>query len=403
MNLAILRRPGYGRLFSALAISSLGDQLLFIVLSLWVKTLTGSNGLAGLTFFFMMVPSLFGPALGVLIDRVRRRPCAVWGNLASALIVLPLLAVRTASDVWLIWTVAFLYGVSQVVLPAAHTGLAKELLPPDELVDANGLLTTISHVFRLFGPLAGAGLFAAAGGGPVALLDAASFVVAAVLIAGIRILEDAPAPTASHLGEEVLAGLRFLAGDPLLGRLLLGYCAANLVLGFVESAIFSVLDFFGMPAAFLGVVLTVQGVGAVIGGLLSAGFCKRFGEVAVVVGSLALLAAALGVVAGVPIFAVAMGAVVAAGFALPPLMVAFNTLVQTRTPQEVFGRVSTAVGLANGVPYAISVALGALLVTLLSYQAIFAITAGVTLAAAGYLAFALAGDGRRGEAAASEA
>jgi len=105
----------------------------------------------------------------------------------------------------------------------------------------------------------------------------------------------------------------------------------------------------------------------------------------------------------VPIFAVAMGAVVAAGFALPPLMVAFNTLVQTRTPQEVFGRVSTAVGLANGVPYAISVALGALLVTLLSYQAIFAITAGVTLAAAGYLAFALAGDGRRGEAAASEA
>ena len=96
-----------------------------------MKTLTGSNAQAGLTFFFMVIPSLFAPLLGVWIDRVRRRPLLVWGNVASAFVVLPLVLVRDAGDVWLVWTVAFLYGVSFVVLPAALNGLLKELMPDD--------------------------------------------------------------------------------------------------------------------------------------------------------------------------------------------------------------------------------------------------------------------------------
>ena len=142
-------QPGFPRLFAGLSTSMLGDSVMLLVLSMWVKTLTDSNAMAGFTFFFMVLPALGAPLLGVWVDRLPRKPILVWGNLASAAAVLPLVLVRDEGDVWLIWAVAFLYGVSFVVLPAASNGLLKELLPEDLLVDANGSLATIKEGFRL--------------------------------------------------------------------------------------------------------------------------------------------------------------------------------------------------------------------------------------------------------------
>ena len=189
---AAFKTPGFPRLYAGLTASMVGDSIMLLVLSMWVKTLTGSNAQAGLTFFFMMVPALFAPLMGVWLDRVRRKPFLVWGNLASAVMVLPLVLVRDAGDVWMIWAVAFLYGVSFVVLPAALNGLLKEMVPEEHLVDANASLQTTKEAFRLFGPLLGAAMFAWTGGWLVALIDAATFAIAAAVIASIRIREDAP-------------------------------------------------------------------------------------------------------------------------------------------------------------------------------------------------------------------
>ena len=70
-----------------------------------------------------------------------------------------------------------------MLLPAALNGLLKEMVPEDLLVDANASLQTTKEAFRIFGPLLGAALFAWTGGWLVALLDAASFAVAAAVIA----------------------------------------------------------------------------------------------------------------------------------------------------------------------------------------------------------------------------
>ena len=77
------------------------------------------------------------------------------------------------------------------------------------------------------------------------------------------------------------------------------------------------------------------------------------------------------------------------GYALPPMMIAFGTLMQLRTPGRLMGRVSTANDVVLGTPQTISIAVGALLVSLLDYRLIFALMAGVTAAAAAYLAIAL--------------
>src|SRR3954451_16590568 len=273
------RQPGFSRLYAGLTASMFGDSAMLLVLSIWVKSLTGSNAQAGLTFFFMVIPALFAPLLGVWIDRVRRKPLLVWGHLASALGVLPLVLVRGPGQVWIIWAVAMLYGVSFVVLPAALNGLLKELMPEEMLVDANSSLQTTKESFRLFGPLIGALLFTWLGSWAIAVLDAASFAAAAAVIATIAVREQAPEREESNFWAQMTAGLRHLAAEPVLKHVLIGFGLCVLVFGFAESAVYALLDAFDKPATWVSAIVTAQGVGAIGGGLSSSAVVRRVGEV----------------------------------------------------------------------------------------------------------------------------
>lgn len=382
-------QPGFGRLFGGLTASMLGDSVMLLVLSMWVKTLTGSNSLAGLTFFFMVVPALFAPLIGVWIDRVRRKPLLVWGNLASAAVVAPLVLVRDEGDVWLIWAVAFGYGISFIVLPAALNGLLKELLPEHLLVDANASLQTTKEGFRLFGPLLGAAIFAGVGGWVVALIDVASFMVAAAVIATIPVREERPEPDPSPLRTQLMVGLRHLVADRLLKHLLIGFGLTLLVLGFTEAAIYALLDGFDRPATYAGVLVSVQGAGAVLGGLVVSRLVKTYGEIAVAILGLAAMALGSAGIAAAPTLPVVLAFTTMLGLSLPFVMVSYMTLLQRRTPQRVIGRVSAAVEVVLTTPQAVSLALGSLLVVLIEWRMIFAIKAMVIAVAASYVALCL--------------
>ena len=382
-------QKGFGRLFTGVSTSMFGDSVMLIVLSMWVKSLTGSNAAAGMTFFWLVLPSLFAPVFGLFVDRVRRRPLLVWANVASGVCVLPLLLVRDAGDVWLIYAVAFVYGISFVVVPAGLNGLLKEVMPPALLVEANASLQTIKESFRLVGPLAGAALFSALGGGAVAVVDAASFLVAAAVIGSMRMHEDQPVRSAQHWRLELTEGIRHIWYDVLLRHTLVALGITVLVVGFSESAIFAVTDAFGRPVEFIGVLLTVQGVGAIAGGLTASRIVRRCGEAGTLAVSLGLLAVGAAVMALAPSLWLVFLAIVTFGYSLPPMMIAFGTLMQLRTPGRLMGRVSTANDVVLGTPQTVSIAVGALLVSLLDYRLIFAIMAGVTAAAAAYLAIAL--------------
>ena len=383
--------PGFTRLFGGLTTSMLGDSVMLLVLSMWVKTLTGSNGAAGLTFFWMVVPALFAPLYGMYIDRVRRKPLLVWGNVVSALMVLPLLLVADAGDVWVIYVVAFLYGISFVVLPAGLNGLLKEMVPGDLLVEANSCVQTTKEGFRLIGPLIGAALFGLFGGGVVAVVDALSFLAAALIIASIPLQESPPQRSEQHWWHEMTGGVRHLVREPILRHTLVALALMLIVIGFTEASIYAVLDFFGKPATFAGVVVTVQGVGAVAGGITATRWVRRLGEAGTVTVGMGLLALGLAIVALTSTLWVTLAAVVVLGYALPLTFIAFMTMLQRRTPHALMGRVSAAVETVMGGPQAISLAVGALLVTLLEYHVIFAIMAGFTGAAVAYLLICLRG------------
>lgn len=382
-------QPGFRRLFTGLSTSMFGDALMLLVLSMWVKDLTGSNGKAGLTFFWMVVPALFAPLYGMYADRIRRKPLLVWGNAISALIVLPLLLVHEPGQVWIIYSVAFCYGISFVVLPAGLNGLLKEMMRDDLLVEANSSLQTIKEGFRLIGPLLGAALFGSFGGGAVAAVDAVSFLLAAVVIASIPVRENAPERSGDHWWGELSGGVRFLVHEPVLRHVLVAFSLMLLVIGFVEASIYALLDFYGKPVTFAGVVVTAQGVGAVLGGLTTSRWVRRLGEPGTVAAGLAVLAASVGIIAATSTLGVVLAAVAVCGYSLPMLFISFNTLLQRRTPGRLMGRVSAAVETLMGTPQAISLAIGAGLVTLLDFHVIFAVIAVVTGLGVLYLACTL--------------
>ncbi|QWZ07680.1 MFS transporter [Nocardioides panacis] len=387
---AAFRTPGFGRLYAGLGASMFGDSLMLIVLSMWVKTLTGSNGAAGATFLAMTAPALLAPVLGYVVDRVPRRTFLVVANVLSALVMAPLLLVHDAGDVWIVYAVAFCYGISFVVVPAALNGLLKDLLPEDVLVEANASLSVTREALRLVGPLLGAATFSVAGGGVVAMADAVSFLLAALAVAGLRVEErrdDSRAP--QHWRVEVLEGASFIRRTPLLLHTTTALALALLVIGFAESAVYAVVEAFGHPVSFVGPLLTVQGVGAVSVGLVASRVVRRFGEpAAVVVGLLVTALGLLGVVVADRTWQLLVTVAVLGG-GIPLIFVAFNTLLQKQTPGRLMGRVSASVEVLVTTPQALSIGVGAVLVGLLDYRLIFAIMAAGTTLAAGYLALTL--------------
>lgn len=183
---ALLRDRSYRRLLIGQTLSSFGDYAMFLVLAVWVKTLTGSNAMAGLAILPFILPSLFGPVLGVYVDRYSRRHVMIATDLAAIGALAPLAWVHSAGDIWLIYLSSFLLGLCTVIYQAARSGLLVSMLASDDLGEANGLLQSTNQGVRLLAPLVGAGLYAAIGGTAVAALDAATFLVSALFLLGVH-------------------------------------------------------------------------------------------------------------------------------------------------------------------------------------------------------------------------
>ncbi|MCO5997452.1 MFS transporter [Actinoallomurus rhizosphaericola] len=380
---AVLRIPAFRLLFTGLAASMVGDALLILVFAIWVKTLTGSNGAAGLVTLFVAAPYVLAPLGGWLVDRFRHRPFLVVANLASALTLLPLFAVQDAADVWIIYAVAALYGISSVTIAAALSGLVKELLAEDLLADANGTLQTVKEGLRLGGPLAGAALFATLGGAAVAAIDAATFVVAAVVIARIPLREDPPVRSGLRGLSELTAGVTHLRTDPALRRMTIAMAIGFLVSGITESAVFAVIDQgLHRPPAFVGVLTSAQGLGAIAGGLRVARLIARVGELTAITIGLAAVGLGNGLYA-LPSLPVILIGLVITGLGQATMVVGFATVIQRRTPGPLIGRVSTATEMLVTGPQTVSIAAGAALISVVDYRLLLMVdTAGMVTAAA---------------------
>jgi len=371
-------------LLAGQTLSAFGDWAMLIVLAVWMKTLTGSSALAGLTFFVFAAGSLLAPLGGLLADRMRRRPLMIVSDCLLGAFVLVLLLVHDRSDAWLIYAVAFVYGALGTVFFPARAALLKIMLPEELLADANGALTATREGLRIIAPLAGAGLYTVLGGSAVAVLDSATFAASAFFLSRMRVAEEKPAPPEHHFVREVTAGLRHVWETLPLRQIVGGVAVALLVVGFAETLIFYVIAALGKSPSFFGVFATIQGVGSIAGGVTAAAVLRRVGDVRLVGLGLALFAFA-DLCLIVPSLGIVLVAGPIAGIGVSWAIVGFSTALQMRTPLVIQGRVSAAADLTLSVAQATSIATGALLSTFVDYRILFGVMAAVVLATAGYL------------------
>ncbi len=366
-------------------ISLFGDTALWLAMGIWVKSLTGSNAAAGLVFFVFAIPSLGSPLSGLLVDRVRRRPLLIITNLLIGAVVLSLLLVHNRNDIWLIYAVMFLYGISATLIGSAQSALLTVLVPNDLLGDANGLLQTIRQGLRLIGPLTGAGLFVWLGGGAVAIIDAATFLAATIALLLVRVEEPQPERPEHHWVSEVLAGMKHVRDTIVLRQLVIACALALLVVGFGETLIFAIVDSgLHRPPAFIGILSTIQGVGGLLGGLTAAIVMKRSAEG--VLAGLGLLLITCGtLLLMLPSLITVLAGMVLFGIGLPWLIVGVYTLVQRATPAQLQGRVYSAFDVLVGTPQTISIALGAALIGVVDYRLLLIVMAVVLACSALYL------------------
>ncbi|MFC4014313.1 MFS transporter [Nonomuraea purpurea] len=384
MREVLAGRP-FRRLLGGWSIGNLADSALYLTLGVWAKDLTGSSGAAGLMFLALAAPVLLFPLIGLLADKVERKPLLVWANLAGAAVAATLTAVHSAGQLWLLYVVAFAYGSLGLVNAAAQTGLVRDMLPARHLDTANGLLTTVDQGLRVLSPVLGSALYAAWGGAALAAGVAGCLVLTAAVLATVRARESAPPPRGSGDGwwRETAAGLAHVRGVPLLRRMVGVSAAAFGVIGVLDSVLFEVVDKgLGMDAAFFGVLMSVQGGGSIVGGLTAALILRRLGPAATVAAALALLGAACVALAAdlaaAALLPFAVAGLSMSGLAIPWLMVAMVTTRQRLTPARLQGRVAAAANLATTLPQMASIAAGAALVAVVDYRWM-TVAAGVVL------------------------
>jgi MFS family permease len=349
-------------------VSQFGDWALIIVLAVWAKSLTGSNASAGLVFFALAAPSIFAPLAGLVVDRVRRRPLLITVYSIEAVVVLSLLTVHGRGDVWLLYAMAVFIGCFGTLAASARSALMTTTIPRELLGEGNAIFQSVREGLRLIAPLIGAAIYAAWGGGVVAVIDSISFVFVVAALLLMRSPEPRFARVEHNFMSEALAGARHIVHTLPLRQIVFSTGAALLVVGFSETIIFAAIDQgLHRPPSFLGVLSSLQGVGAIAGGLTAARALRGLGDLRVAgvgmagfaVGELSLASSSLAVVA--------VGVVVA-GFGISWFIVGLMTALQVRTPLRLQGRVSSAADVFISTPQTVSIALGAVLISVVDYR-----------------------------------
>ncbi|WP_255690102.1 MFS transporter [Actinoplanes sp. DH11] len=289
---------GFNRLWTASAISNLGDGITMVAGPLLLASITRDPALIADGVLAQQLPwLLFALVSGAFVDRLDRRRLIVVANLARAA-ALTVLTVAVAADrpsVVLVYLVLFALGAGETLVDTAAGALLPRLVAPADLPRANARLSATFTVAGQFAakPL-GASLFGIAAAVPFGV-DALSFVIAAALIAS---LPPTPAPTATpgadpadpglmaggrrSLRADIAEGVRFLRGHRLLRTL-----AAAMGLGNVAfCAAFAVFvlharERLGLSAVGYGALLTTFAAGGLVGAAVAARAVARFGAAAV--------------------------------------------------------------------------------------------------------------------------
>jgi DHA3 family tetracycline resistance protein-like MFS transporter len=341
-----LRHRDFRLLWTGQAISLAGDGIYLVAIAWLVYDISNKPSALAIVGFAWTLPQVAGLLLaGVLSDRFERRRLLVIADLirCAAIGAIAALALAHAAELWQLVPLVVLYGLGQALFQPAFTAIVPEVVPREELLQANALRELMEPLgMRFVGPAVGGALIALLGVGTAFLVDAGTFVASALTLIGIG-SRPAPRPERGSMWGDLAEGYAYVRAHVWLWGTLVGAALFLLITyGPFEVLLpYIIRNDLGGGAATFGTVLAFGGAGSILAAVVlsRSGLPRRrvtFMWSAWTVGIVLDVGFAL---AGA---AWQMCAIAFVSFGLGTVgMIVWNTLVTTLVPPEMLGRVSS--------------------------------------------------------------
>ncbi len=325
-------------------VSALGSALAGFVIGVWAFQQTGSATLYSLIAVAGIVPALLvAPFAGALADRWDRRLMMVWSTVAAMVVTAATATLMLTGrlEIWHLYVASLVASVVGAMVRPASMAISTSLIPPEQFGRASGLLQFGGASIRIIAPMLAGILLARMEASRVLLLDLASFFVVLAILLLVRVPQPhraAEAASRPSLLSDAATGWRYVRARPgILG--LLVYFSAIGVAPTVSMILLTPLILRIADTVALGMVMSVAGVGSLVGGLLMStwgGPRRRFHGIVgagVILGISVIVAGVRGDPAGIAVgvFGIALGGPIMTG--------CFNALWQVKTPLALHGRV----------------------------------------------------------------
>lgn len=384
--------PGYGRFWWAASVSAFGDYFTTLAIQVMVVTvLAGRAAEVGFVSAARWLPyMLFGLVAGAMVDRLPRRPVMIAADLirAALLVIVPALALTHHLSIWALAGFMTVFGLVSLLGDAATQAFTPRLVPRPLLTRAHARLDQSSAVAQTSGP-ALAGVLVTLIGAPWAVIvDAASYLFSALMLATIRLDEPKPASAARpSIWREAGEGVAYVYRHRTLAPLAIGTHAWFICNG-VAGAIFVpfVLQTLHLAPFAVGAALSAAGVGALAGSVLATRLGERFGIGRVMIGCQILTGLGFALVALAPLGWLAWVCLGLGQFTLGFSMGAENANTlgyrQAVTPDALQGRMNATMRSINRAMVVFAAPAGGLLADAIGYrQALWLAVAGFVLVA----------------------
>jgi MFS family permease len=336
----------YWKIWTASTASNVGDGVVLVAVPLLAAQLTREPVAIAATTIAIRLPWLvFGLFAGAIVDRTDRRRMMIWTDVARA-VGIGALALLVASDhitLPALYLAIFAMGVLETLFDIAAMSIVPAVVPPAQLEMANGRLFAAQIAANSFaGPALGGLLFAAAVWLPYGL-DAVTFVLSAVLLASVAGDFRPEVTRRPSMLRDIKAGLAFVWNERMIRMFAIG--AGVLNFGFTAAAAVFVLhaqDNLSLNDVGFGLLLAGAALGGVAGAQSAPGVILRLGRYRSLLAAVAAMAAGLVVMGATSSPWPAGAALAALAFFEEVWNVVSVTYRQSRTPDEMLGRVMSS-------------------------------------------------------------
>ena len=377
---SLFQNPRFMKLWVGQGISFIGDAFSVVALVILVAQITGSASAVGGILVARLLPTLASPLVGVLADRLDRRAILVLSDLSRAILVLGLVFVR---DVAILYLLAFLLGVARTFFNPTVRAAFPSVVGDGDLTRANALISGTFSVSLAVGPALGGLLVATVGVNAAFVLDAATYLVSAVVLSRIPLSVPERSEEANFV-RELKSGLSYLGGARVPLAIVIGAFLTILTANAtIPAEIFLAKETFDAGNAGYGLLVSLWGGGMVLGSALMVVAGSRVRLIPLYFLSIFATALALAGTGLAPSFALALILLAVAGAANGIDNVATDTILQKRVPDALLGRVFSVRFLTYSAGEALAYSAGGLIVDAVGPRSMY-LLAGTATAVAGF-------------------